>query len=105
MVPGPTQNMPASTNVIIQADKDTISGDVSVQIAGGPGRAVIKEVRATLYRSDGQTMKGTINPATRSEEVVIPGTKGTDRIQVTVVLFSGESYTVIDKLLVYRDRG
>ena len=41
----------------------------------------------------------------RSEEVVIPGSKGTDRVVVTVVLFSGEQYVVMDKLMTFRARG
>jgi hypothetical protein len=105
MVPGPTQRMPEATNVLITADKDTITGAVSVQITGGPGRSVIKEVRGIVYRSDGQTSTGTINPALRSQEVVIPGSKGTDRVEVTVLLFSGEQYVVMDKLMTFRAHG
>ena len=105
MVPGPTQSMPEATNVLITADKDVITGAVTVQIAGGPGRLVIKEVRGTVYRGDGQTSTGTINPALRSEEVVIPGSRGTDRVVVTVLLFSGDQYVVMDKLMAYRARG
>lgn len=104
MVPGPTQRMPDATNVLITADKDVITGAVTVQIAGGPGRSVIKEVRGTVYRGDGETSTGTINPALRSEEVVIPGSKGTDRVVVTVLLFSGEQYVVMDQLMAFRVR-
>lgn len=105
LIPGPTQRMPEATNVLITADKDTITGAVSVQITGGPGRSVIKEVSGTVYRSDGQTSTGTINPALRSQEVVIPGSKGTDRVVVTVLLFSGEQYVVMDKLMTFRAHG
>lgn len=105
LIPGPTQRMPEATNVMITADKDTITGAVSVQITGGPGRSVIKEVRGTVYRSDGQTSTGTINPALRSQEVVIAGSKGTDRVVVTVLLFSGEQYVVMDKLMTFRSHG
>jgi hypothetical protein len=105
MVPEPTQIMPEATNVIVTADKDVITGAISVQIAGGPGRTVIKEVHGTVYRGDGQTSTGTINPALRTEEVIIPGSKGTDRVVVTVLLFSGEQYVVIDKLMTFRARG
>ena len=104
MVPGPTQSMPEATNVLITADKDVITGDITVQIAGGPGRSVIKEVRGTVYSSDGQTHTGTIDPALRSEDVVIPGSKGTDRVVVTVLLFSGEQYVVMDQLMEFRAR-
>ena len=63
MVPGPTQSMPEATNVLITADKDVITGAITVQIAGGHGRAVIKEVRGTVNTQDGQTDTGTIDPA------------------------------------------
>ena len=96
--------MPEATNVLITADKDVITGDITVQIAGGPGRSVIKEVRGTVYSSDGQTHTGTIDPALRSEDVVIPGSKGTDRVVVTVLLFSGEQYVVMDQLMEFRAR-
>ena len=105
MVPGPTQVMPVATNVLITADKDTVTGAISLQIAGGPGKSVVKEVRGTVYRSDGQTSTGTLNPAGPSQEVVIPGSKGTDRVVVTVVLFSGDQYVVLDKLMTFRARG
>jgi len=105
LVPGPTQTLPAATqDLFFQVDKDTVSGDVTVTVTG-PSRSVVKDIVVRLTRSDGQVTTGYITPNQKVNEVTMPGTRATDRVEVTVNFYSGASYKVIDKTVDFARRG
>jgi len=101
LVPGPTQAIPNNQVLLFQVDKDSISGEVNV-IVTGPSRNVVDDIEVRLTRSDGQVDISHIKPSQKIDEIAIPGTKGTDRVEITVRFYSGETYKVIDKLLYFR---
>jgi len=104
LVPGPTQTLPANQELIFQVDKDAVSGDVTVTVTG-PSRNVVNDIAVRLTRSDGQVLTGYITPNQKVNEVTMPGTRATDRVEVTVNFYSGVSYKVIDKTIDFQRRG
>jgi len=104
LVPGPTQTLPAATqDLFFQVDKDAVSGDVTVTVTG-PSRSVVSNIVVRLTRSDGQVTTGYITPNQKVNEVTMPGTRSTDRVEVTVNFYSGASYKVIDKTVDFAKR-
>ena len=63
---------------------------------------MVDDIEVRLTRSDGQVDISHIKPSQKIDEIAIPGTKGTDRVEITVRFYSGETYKVIDKLLYFR---
>ena len=104
LVPGPTQTLPANQELFFQVDKDAVSGAVTVTVTG-PSRNVVKDITVRLTRSDGEVTTGYITPNQKVNEVTMPGTRSTDRVEVTVNFYSGASYKVIDKIIEFQRRG
>jgi hypothetical protein len=104
LVPGPTQTLPANQVLMFQTDKDSVSGAVTVTVTG-PSRNVVSDIEVLLTRSDGKQQTGHIIPGQKVDEITLPGTRGTDRVEVTVRFYSGDTYKVIDKLLEFQRRG
>jgi hypothetical protein len=101
LVPGPTRTPPANLMAFIQIDKDSITNDVTVSLAGGSGQPVIKEIVFRLTCSDGRVLENTIvlDPSRKSNEATLPGTRQGDQAEVTVIYYSGQEYKVIDRLI------
>jgi hypothetical protein len=101
---GPTQAMTEGTQLFIQADKSSIDVEVNVRFTGGPGQGLVKDNRVILTRSDGTVTEGKLDFSQRLSEVNLQGSRGTDRLQVIVTMYSGATYTILDKLMPYRVR-
>lgn len=99
LIPEPTRTPPSNTNLVFQVDKDSVSGDITVRLAGGFGRSVMKNAVVRVYRQDGSTGSGTIEPSKNIHEVTISGIRGTDRVTVTAYFYSGQTYPVIDQIM------
>ena len=89
--------------LIFQVDKDAVSGAVTVTVTG-PSRDIVKDIFVQLTRSDGQVLSGHINPNQKVNEITMPGSRSTDRVEVTVNFYSGDSYKVIDKTVDFARR-
>jgi hypothetical protein len=103
LIPGPTQTIPPNQELVFQVDKDAVSAAVTVTVTG-PSRDVVRDIYVQLTRSDGQVLSGHINPNQKVNEVTIPGSRSTDRVEVTVTFYSGDSYKVIDKTVDFARR-
>lgn len=98
----PTQTMAKDTELYFDVSKDSSKALVNVQFNGGPGTGLVRDNRVVLTRSDGTVTEGQLNLNQRLSTVQLQGTRGTDRIQVIVILHSGEERNIVDKLLPYR---
>ena len=98
----PTQTLAKDTELYVDASKDNSNAMVTVTFNGGPGMGLVKDNRVILTRSDGTVADGRLNFNQRLSEVKLQGSRGTDRIQVLVTLYSGEEKTIVDTLLYYR---
>jgi hypothetical protein len=101
----PTQALPEGNKLTIVAEKNPIDLGVVVTFEGGPGQGFVQDNQVILTRSDGTVTKGKLDFSRKPSELSLQGTRGTDRLQVIVTLRSGETYTLVDQLLLYRNRG
>jgi len=106
----PTQAMPAKIAVTVNVDQKDYTGKIPVTFGGGEGQAAVKNIEVILTRDDGSTATATLLP-NLGESVTLQGTEvrgsataGTDRVQVYVHMFSGDTYKVADVLRSDRDR-
>jgi Double zinc ribbon len=102
LVPGPTQVPPDNLLVYFQAERDPLTRMVSVLYMGGKGQRGVQDVFVRLTRSDGQVLTGTFKPEQVGSGVELQGTEKTDRVEVIVHYFTGDEYTVIDKVFEYK---
>jgi len=98
----PTQTLAKDTELYVDVNKDNSNAMVTVTFNGGPGMGLVKDNRVILTRSDGTVAEGKLNFNQRLSEVKLQGTRGTDRVQVMVTLYSGSEKTIVDTLLYYR---
>jgi len=102
--PGPTQTLPGESRLIVEADKNAITAEVNVLFEGGNAGGTVMDNRVILTRSDGTVTEGKLDFSRMLSEVVLQGTRGTDRLQVIVTLHSGSTFTIVDKLIPYPER-
>ena len=98
----PTQTLAKDTELYVDATKDDSNAMVTVQFNGGPGMGLVKDNQVILTRSDGTVAEDKLNFNQRLSEVTLQGTRGTDRIQIVITLYSGSTKTILDMLLPYR---
>ncbi len=104
LVPGPTQVLPESYRIWLQADRDPITSMVTVIYNGGKGQRAVREIQVRLTRSDGQVLTQVFRPLTTGEGAELQGTKYTDRLEVNITYNNGDSFTVIDRIFPYKQR-
>ncbi len=103
--PGPTMTLPPGQSVVIQVnEKDTSYATITVVFSGGEAQVTTKDILVRVTRPDGEVLIGHLRPV-KGDELVLQGSRDTDRIEVFVTLNSGVTYKVIDRLLPYRTRG
>ncbi len=104
LTPGPTDAVPPTLAVNFQAERDPISGIVTVTFTGGAGQNGVREVVSVLTRSDGQVVTKTFTLTQVGTSETLQGTKMTDRIQITAYYYNGNRYTVLDQIFEYKKR-
>ena len=102
LTPGPTQVPPDNLLVYFQAERNPTTRIVSVRFEGGKGQAGVRDVSVRLTRSDGQVLTGSFKPVQAGSGVDLPGTGKTDRVEVVVHYYTGDSYTVIDRIFEWK---
>ncbi|PKL64190.1 MAG: hypothetical protein CVV32_09590 [Methanomicrobiales archaeon HGW-Methanomicrobiales-3] len=100
----PTQVPPESYRIWLQAERDPITSMVTVLFNGGKGQRAVREVSVRLTRSDGQVLVQAFRPLVVGEGAELQGTKYADRLEVNVTYYTGETYTVIDRIFPYKQR-
>ena len=103
-VPEPTQVPPTNLLVTYQAERDPITGLVTVTFTGGPGKNGVSNLFIQLTRSDGQVLTQSFKPQQIGSFTTLQGTKMTDRIEVIANYYNGDKYRIIDQLFEYKKR-
>jgi hypothetical protein len=104
LVISPTDVVPSQNAITMTVkDKDYL-GNIDVVFDGGTGQIHVKKIDVTLYRSDGQVKTASIGTK-KEDNVVLEGTKQTDRVVVYVSFDNGDRKKVTDVLSPYRTRG
>lgn len=104
LVPGPTQTLPAHLDIVLQTERDPRTRMVSVEYMGGKGQYGVREIFARLTRSDGEVLTGSFKPIQIGSRIELQGTEQADRLEVVTRHYSGEEYTVIDRVFDYKVR-
>lgn len=93
-----SSQVPSEIGVSVQVDKDPVYHTISALFAGGKGQAVTKKCLVRVTRADGQIISAELLPI-KLDEVKIPGTYYSDRIEVFVLYYSGHIYKIYDNYL------
>jgi zinc-ribbon domain len=101
---GPTQVPPAKLAVILDAERDPITSEITVTFKGGAGQFGVSNILVILTRSDGQVLTGSFKPTTAGSGVTLQGTPRTDRVEATATYYSGEHYKIMDQIFEYVKR-
>jgi hypothetical protein len=99
LVPGPTQTMPQGREVTVQVNRDPLDPTITVIFSGGAGMFQVSELNIRVTRSDGQVRTDKMIKPGMQEERRIEGTKGKDRVEVSVSLVSGETFKIYDRIV------
>jgi RNA polymerase subunit RPABC4/transcription elongation factor Spt4 len=102
MVPEPTQMMPENQKVYFSVQKDQVNGRITFQFQRGPGENLIRSADVKVTYPDGTVKTGIIKPSQGISELVLAGSKNTDRAEIIVNMHSGQTYRVYDELLSFR---
>jgi hypothetical protein len=101
----PTQVPPAKLLVTYTAERDPITGLVTITFTGGAGQNGVRDVFIRLTRSDGEIITRTKTFTQILQTETLQGTKtGDDRVEVTANYYNGEHYKIIDQILEYKKR-
>ena len=98
--PAPVDTLPAKLSVGVSVDKN-LAGNVNVNYLGGEGRSLVKQIQTRLTHPDGTVVTGTIDPQSDTSQLTLAGSKGTDRIEVYALMYSGKLYKITDQQVPY----
>jgi hypothetical protein len=99
LTPGPTQQPPAYESVSISVDRNTITENptITTSFNGGQGLGMVQSMTVTVIHPDCTQQQQVRKSPGMGTSVTMMGTTMTDRVIVSVVMTSGDQYTVIDK--------
>jgi len=100
----PTSLIPANYMITYQAERNGITGLVTVTFAGGPGINGIRETVITLTKSDGTVETRSWKPKQNGDSTTIQGTIGTDHLEAVANFYNGDQYRVLDQLFEYKKK-
>lgn len=95
--------LPPQYTLHFEVIKDVVTGDVTVSVTG-PSRNVVKDIEVTVHHPDGTTDSDHLLPPQGMTEVTVTGTRNPERVVATVLFYSGEQYTVIDRIVSFSRR-
>ncbi|MDO9549902.1 MAG: zinc ribbon domain-containing protein [Methanoregula sp.] len=104
LVPLPTVQPPKNQEVFFQVQKNQVNTGITVLFEGGPGSNSISSAEVRVTHPDGTVVTGIIQPSKGIREVTLGGSKETDRVEVIVKMYTGQTYRVIDELHLYKER-
>jgi len=97
--------MPPQWPLSVSVEKaGTYSRTIITHFEGGKGMGSVLRLDATLTRQDGQVVTRSIDKPKMGDIIEIEGTNGVDRIEVTVLMNSGQSFKINDQQMQYKIR-
>jgi hypothetical protein len=95
--------LPPQYTLHFEVFKDVVTGDVTVT-ATGPSRNVVKDFEVTVFHPDGTTDSDHLIPSQGMTEITVTGTRSAERVVVMVLFYSGEQYTLVDRIVSFSRR-
>jgi len=99
LVPQPTQTPASGQKLYFQVQKSPITARILVTFAGSAGHGSIKSADVTVTHPDGSVATGMILPLKGITEIILDGSKETDRVEIIAQMSDGETYRVYDELV------
>jgi hypothetical protein len=99
LVPLPTQTNPTGQKLYFTIQKSPITAKILVMFAGSAGHGSIKSADIRVTHPDGTVATGVILPLKGVTEIILDGSKGTDRVEIIALMSDDTSYRVRDELL------
>jgi hypothetical protein len=99
LVPLPTQLIPSSQKLYFQVQKNPVTAKISVIFAGSAGEGSISSADIKVTHPDGSVATGIILPLKGVTELILEGSKETDRVEIIAKMSSGGTYRVYDELV------
>lgn len=103
LIPQPTQTIPSGQKLYFQVQKSPITAKILVTFAGSAGHGSIKSADVKVTHSDGSVATGMIQPLKGITEIILDGSKGTDRVEIIALMSDGTMYRVYDNLVSMMD--
>jgi hypothetical protein len=101
LIPLPTQLIPTDQKFYFQVQKNPITSKISVIFAGSAGGGGISSANIKVTHTDGSVSTGIILPLKGVTEIILDGSKETDRVEIIAKMSSGETYRVYDDLVYF----
>lgn len=103
IIPGPTDTLPPQWPLSITVEKSGMySTTIITKFDGGKGLVYTSRMDVRVTHPDGTVLTDGITKPKMGDQVEIAGTNGTDRVEVMVLMASGDTYKVIDKQMPYK---
>ena len=99
LVPQPTQTIPTDQKLYFRVQKSPITAKILVTFAGSAGHGSIKSADIKVTHPDGSVATGIILPLKGVTEIILDGSKETDRVEIIALMSDGETYRVYDELV------
>ena len=99
LVPLPTQAMPPSQKIYFQVQKNPATARISVIFTGSAGEGSINNANIKVTHPDGSVATGIIMPLKGVNEIILEGSKETDRVEIIAQMSDGGTYRVYDTLV------
>jgi hypothetical protein len=97
-----TLSLPGGRSVMVEIlEKDAIHHTIKVKLLGGDYRVVLERIWVEVATGDGKTYAGDL-PLRDGSEITLPGTSGTDHVDVYAILYSGGTYLIASRDLPVR---
>jgi hypothetical protein len=99
LVPLPTQLVPSNLKLYFQVQKNPVTSKISVVFAGSAGEGSIGSADIKVTHPDGSFATGIIQPLKGINEIILDGSKETDRVEIIAKMSDGGTYRVYDELV------
>ncbi len=101
--PVPVETLPAEQYVDLQLSKERPDYTLHLLYNGGKGQAFVQNILMKATLSNGQVVEQYMNDNERrprqGDEIIIQGTRGSDRVEVFVTS-AGRTYKVLDQPMI-----
>jgi hypothetical protein len=92
-----TLPLPGGRKVTVEIpEKDAVHHTIKVKLLGGDYRVVLERIWVEVATGDGSTYGGDL-PLRDGSEIVLPGTPGTDHVDVYAILYSGGTHLIASR--------
>ncbi len=99
LIPQPTQLIPTGQKFYFQVQKNPVTSKITVIFTGSAGVGSISSADVKVTHTDGSVTTGIILPLKGVNEIILAGSKETDRVEIIAKMSSGETYRVYDDLV------